>query len=110
MKGLLSFCILAGRWLETPVFKGSQVFVTFVIVTEGVSRHQDHTKALFHGGGSMTSVTKIHQSVDTNFDLFSFLPDRYGYLPNDSDKSVKRSLVLLQKGLWASEKGKTAMT
>lgn len=58
----------------------------------------------------MTSVTKIPLSVDTTFNSFSFLSDRYGYLPNDSDKSDKRSSDLLQQGFQGSDKSKTAMT
>ncbi len=58
----------------------------------------------------MTSVTKFHLSVDTSFNLFSFLSDRYVSIPNDSDKSDKRYHGLLQQGLQASDKSKTAMT
>lgn len=58
----------------------------------------------------MTSVTKFYLSVDINFSLFSFLSDRYVFIPNDSDKSDKRSHGLLQQGLQCSDKSKTAMT
>ena len=58
----------------------------------------------------MSSVTKSHLSVDTIFNLFSFLSDRYGSIPNDSDKSDKRSQRQKRQRLRDSDKSKTPMT
>lgn len=58
----------------------------------------------------MSFVIKNHLSVDTNCSLFSFLSDRYDSIPNDSDKSDKRSQCQKRQGLRDSDKSKTPMT
>lgn len=58
----------------------------------------------------MTFVTNFYLSVDINLSLFSFLSNRYVFIPNDSDKSDKRSHGQSRQGLRVSDKSKMAMT
>ena len=57
----------------------------------------------------MTSVTKVHLSVDTKIRLFLFF-QIVTFSLGDSDRSDKRSQSQTQEGLWASDKRKPRVT